>query len=97
MSILNVGYQKDLIQYCSQYNKYPSFFNVLVEPFYLQINNLPDDIIEIYEKTNQTHRLFKSSLREIDHFKLGIKFLKKYDKIHKTFLLTEWPEFEKYY
>ena len=97
MSILNVGYQKDLIQYCSHYNKYPSFFNVLVEPFYLQINNLPDDIIAIYEKTNQTHRLFKSSLREIDHFKLGIKFLKKYDKIHNTFLLTEWPEFEKYY
>ena len=26
-----------------------------------------------------------------------IKFLKKYDKIHNTNLLDEWPEFEKYY
>ena len=40
MSILNVGYQSDISDYCSQFNKKPSFFNVLVEPFFLQINNL---------------------------------------------------------
>tara|TARA_B100001564_G_scaffold317097_1_gene292874 strand:- start:2048 stop:3253 length:1206 start_codon:yes stop_codon:yes gene_type:complete len=97
MSILNVGYQSDLIEFCSQYRKYPSFFNVLVEPFYLQINNLPEDIIEIYKKKNQNHKLFNSPLREVTHFKLGISYLKKYDKIHNTNLLEEWPEFERYY
>ena len=97
MSILNVGYQSDLISYCKQFNKTPNFFNVLVEPFYLQINNLPYDIIEIYRQNNQNHGLFNSRLKEIEHFKLGIKYLKKYDIIHNTNLLDEWPEFEKYY
>jgi hypothetical protein len=97
LSILNVGYQTELINYCKTFHKYPSFFNVLVEPFYLQINNLPDDIIEIYREKKQEHRLFKSPLREIVHFTLGIKYMKKYDKIHNTNLLDEWPEFEKYY
>jgi len=97
MSILNVGYQSDISDYCSQFNKRPSFFNVLVEPFFLQINNLPTDIIQIYKQRNQNHRLYDSELKEIEHFKLGIKFLKKYDIIHKTNLLNEWPEFEKYY
>ena len=97
LSILNVGYQTELINYCNTFHKYPSFFNVLVEPFYLQINNLPDDIIEIYREKKQEHRLFKSPLREIEHFNLGIKYMKKYDEIHNTNLLDEWPEFEKYY
>ncbi len=97
MSILNVGYQSDISDYCSQFNKRPSFFNVLVEPFFLQINNLPTDVIQIYKQRNQNHRLYDSELKEIEHFKLGIKFLKKYDIIHKTNLLDEWPEFEKYY
>ena len=97
MSILNVGYQSDISDYCSQFNKRPSFFNVLVEPFFLQINNLPTDVIQIYKQRNQNHRLYDSELKEIEHFKLGIKFLKKYDIIHKTNLLNEWPEFEKYY
>ena len=97
LSILNVGYQTELINYCKTFHKYPSFFNVLVEPFYLQINNLPDDIIEIYREKKQEHRLFKSSLREIEHFNLGIKYMKKYDEIHNTNLLDEWPEYEKYY
>jgi len=97
MSMLNVGYQSDLISYCSQYKKYPSFFNVLVEPFYLQINNLPDEIIETYIKRHQNHRLFNSPMKNVDHFILGIKYLKKYDVIHRTCLLDEWPEFEKYY
>ena len=93
----NVGYQSDISDYCSQFNKRPSFFNVLVEPFFLQINNLPTDVIQIYKQRNQNHRLYDSELKEIEHFKLGIKFLKKYDIIHKTNLLNEWPEFEKYY
>ena len=97
MSILNVGYQSDIIEYCSYFEKKPSFFNILVEPFYLQINNLPKDIIEIYENKKQHHKLYNSDLKNIEHFKLGIKFLKKYDKIHNTSLLEEWPEYEKYY
>jgi len=97
MSILNVGYQTELRKYCSQFNKQPSFFNVLVEPFYLQINNLPHDIIELYRKNSQEHRLYDSPQKDIDHFKLGIKYLKNYDKIHNTNLLEEWPEFESYY
>ena len=97
MSILNVGYQSDIIDFCQKYNKKPNFFNVLVEPFYLQINNLPDNIIKIYKDRNQYHRLFNSKQKELGHFKLGIKFLKKYDKIHGTNLLEEWPEFESYY
>ena len=97
MSILNVGYQNDLISYCKTFGKYPNFFNVLVEPFYLQINNLPDDIIKLYRSKKQNHKLFYSPLREHEHFVLGIKYLKKYDGLHKTYLLDEWPEFEKYY
>lgn len=97
MSILNVGYQKDLLQYCKQFKKKPSFFNVLVEPFYLQINNLPDDIVELYRQNGHNHRLFNSKLRNNEYFKLGIQYLKKYDKIHNTNLLSEWPEFKKYY
>ena len=97
MSILNVGYQSDIIKYCSQFKKNPSFFNILVEPFYLQINNLPNDIVEIYENKKQYHKLYKSKLKNIDHFKIGMKFLKKYDVIHSTNLLKEWPEFERYY
>ena len=97
MSILNVGYQSEISKYCLKFNKKPSFFNILVEPFYLQINNLPDDVIKIYRKRKENHRLFNSNLKELDHFKLGIKFLKKYDDIHNTNLLDEWPEFEKYY
>ena len=97
LSILNVGYKNEIKNYCLQFNKKPSFFNVLVEPFYLQINNLPSEIIKIYENKNEYHVLYNSELKNIDHFKLGIKFLKKYDKIHKTLLTDEWPEFEKYY
>ena len=97
LSILNVGYQSELINYCKTFSKYPSFFNVLVEPFYLQINNLPDDLINFYKKKNQYHKLFESPLREHDHFLLGVKYLKKYDEIHKTCLLDEWPEFKEYY
>ena len=97
MSILNVGYQYEITKYCSQFKKSPSFFNVLVEPFYLQINNLPLDIISLYRKRNQNHRLYYSKLKNINHFKLGMKFLKKYDTIHKTNLLDEWPEFGGYY
>jgi len=97
LSILNVGYQADIKEYCSQYDKKPSFFNVLVEPFYLQVNNLPIDIIRIYETKNEYHKLFYSKLKNVNHFKLGIKFLKKYDNIHETNLLKYWPEFEKYY
>ena len=97
LSILNVGYKNEIKNYCLQFNKKPSFFNVLVEPFYLQINNLPSEIIKIYENKNEHHVLYKSDLKNVDHFKLGIKFLKKYDKIHKTLLIDEWPEFEKYY
>ena len=97
MSILNVGYQTNLRKYCSQFNKQPSFFNVLVEPFYLQINNLPYDIVELYRKNSQDHRLYDSPLKNIEHFKLGMKYLKNYDKIHETNLLEEWPEFESYY
>ena len=95
--MLNVGYQTDIKIYCSQFNKNPSFFNVLVEPFYLQISNIPNDIIELYLSKKQYHELYFSKQKNIDHFKLGVKFLKKYDKIHKTNLLDEWPEFEKYY
>lgn len=98
LSILNVGYQSDLIKYCSiNFNKRPSFFNVLVEPFYLQINNLPNEIISLYKKRNEHHKLYNSDLKNVEHFKLGIKFLKKYDKLHDTNLLEEWPEFERYY
>ena len=97
MSILNVGYQSEIYNYCLQFKKRPSFFNVLVEPFFLQINNLPNDIVQIYKQKCQFHRLYDSKQKEIDHFKLGIKFLKKYDIIHKTNLLDEWPEFERYY
>ena len=97
MSILNVGYQSEITNFCLKYRKKPSFFNVLVEPFYLQINNLPNDIVEIYKERNETHRLFDSSLKEHEHFKLGIKYLKKYDIIHNTNLLEEWSEFERYY
>ena len=97
MSILNVGYQSEIYNYCLQFKKIPSFFNVLVEPFFLQINNLPNDIVQIYKQKRQFHRLYDSKQKEIDHFKLGIKFLKKYDIIHKTNLLDEWPEFERYY
>ena len=97
LSILNVGYQSDIIKYCSEYKKYPSFFNVLVEPFYLQISNLPFDLINFYLSKKQYHALFYSKQKSIEHFILGIKFLKKYDAIHKTYLLDEWPEFEKYY
>ena len=97
LSILNVGYQSDIIKYCSEYKKYPSFFNVLVEPFYLQISNLPFDLINFYLSKKQYHALFYSKQKSIEHFNLGIKFLKKYDAIHKTYLLDEWPEFEKYY
>ena len=97
LSILNVGYQKDMIKYCSKMNKAPSFFNVLVEPFFLQINNLPKDITNLYESRGQFHELYNSKLKNVEHFNLGIKFLKKYDKIHNTNLLDEWPEFEKYY
>ena len=97
LSILNVGYQKDMIKYCSKMNKAPSFFNVLVEPFFLQINNLPKDITNLYESRGQFHELYNSELKNVEHFNLGIKFLKKYDKIHNTNLLDEWPEFEKYY
>ena len=68
-----------------------------MEPFYLQVNNLPEDIIELYERNLQFHRLYRSKLKNKDHFLLGIKYLKKYDKIHNTYLLDEWPEFEKYY
>ena len=96
-SILNVGYQNQIKKYCSQFNKSPSFFNILVEPFYLQINNLPEDIIKLYENRGQKHRLYYSKFKNINHFKLGMSFLKKYDKIHDTYLLDEWPEFEKYY
>ena len=97
VSILNVGYKNHIKKYCNQFNKKPSFFNVLVEPFYLQINNLPYEIIKIYENKNEHHELYYSDLKNVDHFKLGIKFLKKYDRIHKTDLLEEWPEFKKYY
>ena len=97
MSILNVGYQSEIYNYCLQFKKRPSFFNVLVEPFFLQINNLPNDIVQIYKQKRQFHRLYDSKQKEINHFKLGIKFLKKYDSIHKTNLLDEWPEFERYY
>ena len=97
VSILNVGYQYEIKKYCSQFRKHASFFNVLVEPFYLQVNNLPEDIIELYERNLQFHRLYRSKLKNKDHFLLGIKYLKKYDKIHNTYLLDEWPEFEKYY
>ena len=92
-----MGYQDDVVKYCSGFNKKPSFFNVLVEPFFLQINNLPEDIINLYENKNQFHILYKSKLKNVEHFRLGIKFLKKYDVIHKTNLLEEWPEFKKYY
>ena len=77
MSILNVGYQTDINAYCSQFKKFPNFFNVLVEPFYLQINNLPHDIIKVYEERKQFHRLYYSKVKDINHFNLGIKFLKK--------------------
>ena len=97
LSILNVGYQSDIIKYCSQFNKNPSFFNTLVEPFYLQISNLPNDIVEIYVNKKQYHKLYESRLKNIEHFKIGMKFLKKYDAIHNTNLLEEWPEFERYY
>ena len=97
LSILNVGYQSELKEYCSTFGKIPSFHNVLVEPFYLQINNLPQDVINRYKKIGEHHRLYSSKLKNVDHFKLGIKFLKKYDEIHNTNLLKEWPEFKKYY
>lgn len=97
LSMLNVGYQKNLIEYCLQFDKNPSFFNVLVEPFYLQITNLPNDIIEIYQNKGEYHSLFFSKQKNLDHFKIGINYLKKYDIIHNTNLLEEWPEFEKYY
>ena len=97
LSILNVGYQKEIIKYCSKFNKKPSFFNVLVEPFYFQINNLPKEIVDMYTSRGEHHILYNSKIKNVEHFKLGIKFLKKYDVIHETSLLTEWPEFEKYY
>ena len=97
LSILNVGYQKEIIKYCSKFNKRPSFFNVLVEPFYFQINNLPEEIVNMYTSRGEHHILYHSKMKNVEHFKLGMKFLKKYDVIHETNLLTEWPEFEKYY
>lgn len=97
LSILNVGYQSEITNYCSQFNKKPSFFNVLVEPFYLQINNLPNEVIDFYIEKKEYHELYYSELKNVNHFKLGIKFLKKYDKIHNTDLLEEWPEFKNYY
>ena len=75
MSILNVGYQSDISDYCSQFNKRPSFFNVLVEPFFLQINNLPTDVIQIYKQRNQNHRLYDSELKEIEHWNLTYSVL----------------------
>ena len=97
VSILNVGYRSEITNYCSQFNSKPSFFNILVEPFYLQVNNLPDEIVKIYQHKKEYHELYYSKLKNVNHFKLGMKYLKKYDKIHKTNLLLEWPEFKKYY
>ena len=97
LSMLNVGYQSEIKQYCNQFKKEPSFFNVLVEPFYLQISNLPYDIVKIYNSKNNFHSLYESKQKNHEHFILGISFLKKYDEIHNTHLLDEWPEFEKYY
>ena len=97
LSILNVGYQREIKKYCSKFNKKPSFFNILVEPFYFQINNLPEEIVKLYKSRGEYHTLYNSKLKNVEHFKLGIKFLKKYDAIHKTNLLEEYPEFEEYY
>ena len=97
LSILNVGYQDDLISYCKQFNKTPIFHNVLVEPFFFQITDLPNHIIDIYRKRGQEHKLFESKLKNTYHFSLGIQWLKRYDNIHKTNLLDEYPEFEAYY
>ncbi len=97
MSILNVGYQSEFHKFCSQYNKKPNFFNILVEPFFFQINNLPYEIVKIYENRREYHKLYYSKLKNIDYFRIGIKFLKKYDDIHKTNLLEHWPEYENYY
>jgi len=97
LSILNVGYQSDISNYCLQFKKNPSFFNVLVEPFFLQVNNLPGEITTIYTKKGNYHKLFNSEHKNVNYFKIGIKFLKKYDLIHQTNLINEWPEFEQYY
>lgn len=97
LSMLNVGYQKELHSYTNKYQKIPNFFNVLVEPFYFQINNLPTDVVNLYESKGEKHRLLRSEMKNIDYFMLGISFLKKYDEIHNTCLINEWPEFYEYY
>ena len=97
LSILNVGYQKDISKYCLQYNKKPNFFNVLVEPFFFQINNLPEEITKMYTEKGNYHKLYNSEHKNVNYFKIGIKFLKKYDVIHQTNLINEWPEFRQYY
>lgn len=95
--MLNVGYQLEIIDYCKKFNTKPNFHNQLIEPFYLQVNNLPNDIIDYYKNKNVHHPLFFSKQSDHEIFMLGISFLKKFDQYNNTNLIEIWPEFKKYY
>lgn len=96
-SMLNVGYQREMIDYCKKFNKKPNFHNQLIEPFYLQVNNLPKDIIDFYIIKKEYHPLFFSEQSDHEIFMLGISYLKKFDQYNNTNLIEIWPEFKKYY
>lgn len=96
-TILNVGYRNEIIRYAKQFSIYPNFINQLIEPFFFQVVNLPNEIVQLYKKKNENHELFDSDKGNINYFKLGILYLKKFDEINKTNLLEEWPEFKDYY
>jgi len=96
VSMLNVGYRNEISMYCSQFGKKANFHNQLVEPFFFQVINLPQEIKNMYINKNENHSLlFKKGDHEI--FMLGIAYLKKFDKINNKNLLDVYPEFEKYY
>lgn len=96
VSMLNVGYLTEIYNFKQQFKNTHVYLNHLVEPFFLQVVNLPNKIKKIYNDNGEKNKLFNVEGNE-KYFELGILYLKKFDQINKTNLLEEWPEFDEYY
>jgi len=96
VSMLNAGYLSEIYNFQKKFRNTHVYLNYLVEPFFLQVVNIPNEIKKIYNDKGEKNKLFNVE-GEQKYFKLGILYLKKFDQINKTNLMDEWPEFYEYY
>lgn len=96
VSMLNVGYMNEIKSFCSHYSNTSLHYNQLIEPFFLQVINIPRTIKNKYMDKNEKHKLLQVE-GDLNYFELGMLYLKKFDQINNTFLLDEWPEFNDFY